>query len=151
MFHFTLPLTVTELLKIFISTFKGTLAYVETTFNIPNFSDNIVELVHIKKYSLPKNQVSSLGNKERLGFILFESYKIITNTKINYNEMTISQIKEQIKEQIKTDELFTNITESTFFTTITDLESIKFKELGQPAGIIGGKSRRVLHRFYKNI
>ena len=64
--------------------------------------------------------------------------------------MTISQIQKQIKG-LKTDELFKNITESKFFETITELESITVKELGQPAGIIGGKSRRVLHRLYKNI
>ena len=139
----------TELLKKSVLTFKGTLASKDSKFIIPKFSENIVELVHIKKYSLPKNQVSSLANKERLGFLLFESYNKITNIKINYNNMTISQIKEQIKE-LKTDELFTNITESTFFNTITELESIKVKEFGQPAGI-GGKSRRVLHRLYKNI
>ena len=63
--------------------------------------------------------------------------------------MTISQIQKQIKG-LKTDELFKNITESKFFETITELESITVKELGQPAGI-GGKSRRVLHRLYKHI
>ena len=115
---------------------------------------NIVELVHIHKFHLPKNSLETINSTQLLKFIMVNNVEIISSIK---KDMTLS-------EKIKTYNIFTNITESNSLKYETILREIiasnpphqihhhvvqhmeGFNELEE---VDGGNKRRVLHLINK--